>query len=101
MAMRGQIRMDLSGIPRVANVKYKKQKWRNALQKYCDEQAYKDETSPYCVCGYMQYCDMCIGAGITNACVKAICELCKYKNIEIDYDDFDFEKFIDKVEQIL
>ena len=98
--MRGQIRMDLKGIPKKANEKYLKQKWRNALQKYCDEQAYDgDGTSPYCVCGYMEYCDLCNGAGETNACVKAICELAKKKNINIDYTNYDFENFIEKVEQ--
>lgn len=80
--------------------KYQKQKWRNKLQKYCDNQSQEvGSTTGYCVCGYMNYCDRCIGAGETNACVKAICELAKEKSIEINYNDYNFEKFIEKVEE--
>ena len=80
--------------------KYKKQKWRNALQKYCDKEA--DTSGPYtgyCICGYMRYCDYCEGAGKTNACVKAICEFCKENNVPVNYEDFNFEEFIGNIEE--
>lgn len=80
--------------------KYQKQKWRNQLQKYCDIQSEEvGSTNGYCVCGYMSYCDYCRGAGKTNACVKAICQLCNEKRIEIDYNNFDFESFLERVEE--
>lgn len=75
--------------------KYKIQKWRNSLQKYCDKMAdEKGSTTGYCVCGYMKYCDFCKHAGQTNGCVKSICDYCKENNIQIDYDNFDFDNFI-------
>lgn len=79
--------------------KYLKQKWRNKLQKYCDEQSQTEgHRNGYCVCGYMNYCDYCSGAfKNTNCCVKAICEVAKIKNIKIDYNDFNFEKFLEKI----
>ena len=81
------------------NDKYQKQKWRNKLQKYCDIQSQEvGHTTGYCVCGYMNYCDYCRGSGKPNACVKAICELAKEKNIKIDYNDFNFEKFLAELE---
>lgn len=79
--------------------KWKIRKWRNALQKYCDDQARdKGETTGYCVCGWMKYCDLCRGSDKTNACVKAIKEWCDIRGIKIDYNDYDFEKLIEKIE---
>lgn len=83
----------------IDNDKYQKQKWRNKLQKYCDTQSQEvGPTTGYCVCGYMNYCDYCRGSGETNACVKAICELAKEKGVKIDYNDFNFEKFLAELE---
>lgn len=98
--MKNQIKMDLSAIPKIAvTTNTQKTKWRNALQKYCDKQAQeKGETTGYCVCGWMSYCDKCRGSGEKNACVKAICELARENNLNINYNDFDFEKFIEKIE---
>ena len=80
--------------------KYKKQKWRNALQEYCDEESHlSGPYTGYCVCGYMRFCDYCIDPGKPNPCVKAICELCEEKNIKINYEDFNFEDFIGEIEE--
>lgn len=89
-------------VPKSNKTKNLKQKWRNKLQEYCDKEAISDENecNAWCKCGYMSYCDYCLGAGETNACVKAICEFCKKKKIEIDYNNFDFESFLEKVEKI-
>lgn len=100
--MKGQIKMDLSSIKKETNVeRYDKRRWRHEFQKYCDEMSDKyGSKNGYCVCGYMKYCDLCESAGKTNCCVKAICELAEQKNITLDIYDYDFEKIIEKVEEV-
>lgn len=79
--------------------KYQKQKWRNKLQKYCDNQSQEvGSTTGYCVCGYMNYCDCCRGSGETNACVKAICEYASKNHKKLDYNDYDFDKLLEELE---
>lgn len=86
---------------KIDNKKYLKQKWRNKLQRYCDNQAIiVGDVSGWCVCGYMRFCDNCKHCGETNACVKAIIEYCKENNIEIDYNNYDFEKILKDLEGI-
>jgi len=78
---------------------YQKQKWRNALQKYCDAEAWDDKNAgnAWCKCGYMNYCDECLGSDMTNPCVKAICEFASKNHIKIDYENFEFEKFLESL----
>ena len=101
--MKGQIMFEeVAKMPKQTDkIKYQKQKWRNKLQEYCDKEAYSDENqcSAWCKCGYMSYCDYCNGAGKTNACVKAIFDLLKEKKVcNIDYNNYDFKTFLEKVE---
>lgn len=97
--MKNQIEMKLNIPKQKNNIKYVIQKWRNSLQKYCDNQALnKGDTTGEFVCGYMSFCDYCKHLGEKNACVKAICELCEEKHILIDIYDYDFEKFIEEIE---
>jgi len=98
-----QVRFDcVEEIPREHKLdkdKYQKQKWRNAFQKYCDTEAWSDEnqSNAWCKCGYMNYCDCCRGADMTNPCVKAICAYAKKNKQAIDYNDFDFEKLLERL----
>ena len=48
----------------------------------------------------MRFCDNCKHCGETNMCVKAIVEYCKENNIEIDYNNYDFEKILKNLEGI-
>lgn len=84
------------------NKKYLKQKWRNKLQEYCDNQAITiGNNTGWCVCGNMNFCDYCEHCGKKNGCVKAIVEYCKENHIEIDYTDYDFEKLLEKTEKLI
>ncbi|MEG2541089.1 MAG: YopX family protein [Clostridia bacterium] len=93
-----QLEIDLSDIPIEENyvTASQKAKWGKALQKYCDTSQTVGVMSGYCACGNMIYCDLCNSFVDPNACLKAIKELANKKQIEIDYRDFDFEKFIEK-----
>jgi len=96
--MKGQLKFDI-GKPTQPNYKYLIQKWRNALQKYCDDMMVKvGGKTGYCACGCMRYCNYCDGKQ-PNECVRAIRELADEKKIEIDWTDYDFEKLIEKVEE--
>ena len=80
--------------------RYKIQLWRNALQKYCDEQASTvGEYNGYCVCGNMNYCDLCKDSSKPNPCVKAIKEWCDIRGININYENYEFDKFIERIEK--
>jgi len=95
--MKGQIKMDLTSIPRVKTEKrYISKTWKKALQKYCDTQSQDvGEITGYCVCGEMNYCDFCKCIDQNFPCVKAILKLAKEKNIKIDDKDYDFEKLLE------
>lgn len=97
--MKGQIRMDLSNIPRVKTEKKNiSKKWKQALQKYCDDESLTTgSTTGYCVCGYMEYCDLCEGSDKDLPCVKAILKLSKEKGIEINDKDYNFEKLLEEL----
>lgn len=98
--MSNQLQFDLSSIEKVKVDKYNKQKWRNKLQEYCDNQAKTiGDVSGWCVCGNMNFCDYCEHCGKKNGCVKAIVEYCKENHIEINYTDYDFEKLLEKTEK--
>lgn len=80
-----------------------KKKWNEALKKYILEEYKKaNGYSPYMHCGYMSYCKMCVMKYCNGCsdCLVAIKKFCKKYNIDIDYRDYDFNKFIDKLEAI-
>lgn len=97
--MKGQTKMDLSTIPKVKTEKKTiNKKWKLALQEYCDKESLTTgQTNGYCVCGYMEYCDLCEGADKNLPCVKAILKLAKEKNFKIDNEDYDFEKLLEEL----
>ena len=95
--MKGQIKMDLSSIQKVkTEKKYISKKWKTALQNYCDlESDDIGSITGYCVCGYMNYCDLCDGMDNNLPCVRAILKLAKEKNIKINDKDYDFKKLLE------
>lgn len=97
--MKGQIKMDLSSIPRTKTQKKTISKiWKIALQSYCDIVSQTiGENNGYCVCGYMDYCDLCEGADKDLPCVKPILTMAKQKGIKINDKDYNFEKLLEEV----
>lgn len=97
--MKGQTKMDLSSIPRAkTEKKYISKKWEQALQDYCDKESLTTgSTTGYCVCGYMEYCDLCEGSDKDLPCVKAILELAKKKKFKINDKDYNFEKLLEQL----
>ena len=76
---------------------YQKQKWKDKFQAYCDKEANKSDCSPWCKCGYMDYCDYCRGMANGNPCAMAVIEMCARNKKEIDYTNLDFEKFLEEL----
>lgn len=97
--MKNQISMFGKSPPNPKNQeKHKVAKWRKALQKYCDEQAREvGKDTGYCACGNMNYCNLCKDSSKPNPCVKAIKEWCDLRGIKIDYENYDFEKLIERI----
>ena len=92
---------EVEKIPKNRKGEWQKQKWRNALQEYCNQRANSTGNfTGYCVCGYMKYCDYCRDVGCKNACVKAICRYIREENINIklDYNDYNFRKLLWQLE---
>lgn len=94
--MKNQLTFDLSAIPKIKQPRKTISKtWKRKLQEYCDEQSQTEgHKNGYCVCGYMEYCDLCEGGDKDLPCVKAIIELAKEKNIKLNDKDFNFEKLL-------
>ena len=99
MILKGQIKMDLSSIPRAkTEKKYISRDWKQKLQEYCDTQSEEvGSKTGYCVCGYMNYCDLCEGADMDLPCVKSILELAKKKGLKINDKDYNFEKLLESL----
>lgn len=99
MMLKGQIKMDLSSIPRVKTEKKTiNKKWKQALQEYCDTQSLETGSrTGHCVCGYMEYCDLCEGGNMELPCVKAILKLAKRKDLKINDKDYNFEKLLEEL----
>ncbi len=95
--MSKQMKIDLSSIPKVkVEKKSISKKWEQALQEYCDKESLTTGSmTGYCVCGYMEYCDLCDGSDKDLPCVKAILKLAKEKNYKINDKDFNFEKLLE------
>ena len=97
--MSKQMKIDLSTIPKVkVEKKSISKKWKQALQEYCDKESLTTGSmTGYCVCGYMEYCDLCEGSDKDLPCVKAILELAKKKKFKINDKDYNFEKLLEQL----
>lgn len=71
----------------------KKRKWEKGFQAYSDKM-HEVPTTASGKCGYMDFCDCCADPGNKNPCVRAFNEYARENNIKVDYDDFDFSKYI-------
>lgn len=69
----------------------KKRKWEDAFQKWSNSQ-WDDDYTPFGKCGYGSMCDWCKDNSYGRPCVRALNAMCREKQIQIDYNDFDFTK---------
>lgn len=73
-----------------------KDKWYKAFIKWANNEYFEkgDISGRFC-CGYEWCCDLCKQEKVNGCedCVDNIIEQLKTKNILIDYNDYDFEKW--------
>ena len=85
--------IDLDSIPKVKN---NKGTWFKKFEKYCWDKYEKegDKTGCYC-CGYHWCCNECFCSSQSGCadCVLTIKTILLNNGIEIDYNDYDFEKW--------
>lgn len=70
--------------------KREKINWENAFQRWCNAQ-FEYQTVSYGKCGYGIMCDWCQNNVLGNACVRALNQMCREKDIQIDYSKRNFE----------
>lgn len=80
---------EVKPIPKPINKE--KRNWENAFQRWSNKEA-QDETNSNGVCGYGSMCDYCEDNTYGRPCVRALNEMCKVKNIKIDYSKREFNK---------
>lgn len=75
--------------------------WRKGMQAYINkqQQSKRAETTGWCVCGNMTYCDYCNDSTKNTACVNSIIEQAKEQGIAIDYSRKDYEKQLEEIEK--
>ena len=70
-----------------------REKWLTDFQKYSDKCAQQGD-SPRGHCGYMDFCDCCNDNTYGRPCARAFSKYARENNIEVDYTDYDFDKYI-------
>jgi hypothetical protein len=68
-----------------------KRNWENAFQRWSNDIGLNDGTTPYGKCGYGSMCDYCEDNTYGRPCVRALNEMCREKQITIDYSKRNFE----------
>lgn len=68
-----------------------KRNWENAFQRWSNDIGFNDGTTPYGKCGYGSMCDYCEDNTYGRPCVRALNEMCREKQITIDYSKRNFE----------
>lgn len=67
-----------------------KRNWENRFQRWSNG-FFDDGTTPYGKCGYGSMCDHCENNDYGRPCVRALNDMCRAKNIKIDYEKQTFE----------
>ena len=67
-------------------VNKEKRNWENAFQRWSNRRGMNDPCTPYGKCGYGSMCDYCSDNTYGRPCVRALNEMCREKNITIDYN---------------
>lgn len=78
--------------PKKKHTDPKKRAWENAFQKWSDKSSQEGNTPLGC-CGYGGICDYCTDNDKGRPCVRALNAKAREKNVKIDYNDRDFEKW--------
>lgn len=92
--------IQLSFLPDEDNVQAQKRaqrrvrdKWLTAFQQYSDK-CFQDGTTPKGKCGYMDFSDYCEDNSYGRPCARSFSEYARKNNIEVDYTDYDFDKYM-------
>ena len=67
-----------------------KRNWEDRFQRWSDKMA-DVGTTPEGKCGYGSMCDNCEDNTYGRPCVRALNDMCRAKNIKIDYEKQTFE----------
>ena len=70
-----------------------KLRWENGFQRWSDEQM--NERDYYGKCGYSDICDYCTDNTKGRPCVRALNEMCRDRNIKLDYTKKDYAEIWD------
>ena len=79
--------------PKDNTPKNAKLRWENGFQRWSDEQAGGNDY--YGKCGYSDICDYCTDNTKGRPCVRALNEMCRDKNIKLDYTKKDYAEIWD------
>ena len=71
-------------------VNKERRNWENAFQNWSDKNG-MDGSVSFGACGYGSMCDYCSDNYYGRPCIRALNEMCREKNITIDYNNRDFE----------
>ena len=71
-------------------VNKEKRNWENAFQNWSNKE-FQDGRYGFGACGYGCMCDYCTDNSYGRPCIRALNEMCREKNIIIDYDNRNFE----------
>ena len=71
-----------------------KRRWENGFQKWSNEQL-TDGLTHYGKCGYGSMCDYCSDTGRGRPCVRALNEMCRDRNITLDYTKKNYTEIFD------
>lgn len=67
-----------------------KRRWEDGFQRWSNK-LHLDGTTSEGKCGYSAICDYCEDNSYGRPCVRALNEMCRKKNIKIDYEKVSFE----------
>ncbi len=70
--------------------KKRKRRWKYAFQQWSNAKFEECQTE-YGKCGYGAMCDYCEDNSYGRPCVRALNQMCREKDIQIDYDKREFE----------
>lgn len=70
--------------------KKQKRRWENGFQRWSNKQS-QDGLTYYGKCGYGSMCDYCLDVGKGRPCVRALNEMCRDREITIDYNNRNYQ----------
>ena len=80
--------------PKDNTAKNAKLRWENGFQRWSDKMSNNGLTE-YGKCGYSNICDYCKDNSKGRPCVRALNEMCRDRNIKLDYTKKDYTEIWD------